>query len=163
MARRNAPERIERLVDLLHRDALPPPEMWTERAAQVRAEGMGAVIDATMERWFTPEFPKQSPEVVGRIRDTFLSTPPEGYAGCCEALAEFDIRGGLGAVEAPALVIAGEDDPVGTPERAEAIGEEIPDCRVVVLENARHLAAVERADAVTRELERHLGAGVGAR
>jgi pimeloyl-ACP methyl ester carboxylesterase len=138
---------------------LPTPEMWTERAALVRREGMGSVIDATMERWFTPGFRERSPEVVERIGEIFLTTDPEGYAGCCEALAGFDMRGRLDALKAPTLVIAGEDDPVGTPERAAAIGEEIEGSRVVVLPEARHLAAVEQADAVTRELEELLGVG----
>jgi pimeloyl-ACP methyl ester carboxylesterase len=98
--------------------------------------------------------------VVGRIREIFLTTDPEGYAGCCEALAEFDMRGQLDAISAPTLVIAGEDDPVGTPERAAAIAEEIRNARVAILPEARHLAAVEQADAVTRELEQHLAVEV---
>lgn len=155
----NAPERIDRLVICCTGMQLPPAEMWTERAAQVRAEGMGCVIDATMERWFTPGFRERSPEVVGRIREIFLTTNPEGYAGCCEALAQFDMRDQLDAITAPTLVIAGEDDPVGTPERAGAVGEEIEGSHVVILPEARHLAAVEQADAVTRELEQHLGVG----
>jgi 3-oxoadipate enol-lactonase len=152
----HAPERIERLAICCTGMQLPTAEMWTERAALVRREGMSSVIDATMERWFTPDFPERSPEVVGRIREVFLATDPEGYAGCCEALAEFDMRGRLVEVTAPTLVIAGEDDPVGTPERMAAIGEEIEGSRVVVLPEARHLAAVEQADAVTRELEQLL-------
>jgi 3-oxoadipate enol-lactonase len=135
---------------------LPTAEMWTERAALVREEGMGAVVDATIERWFTSGFRERSPEAVERIREDFLTTDPEGYAGCCEALAEFDMRGQLGAIEAPTLVIAGEDDPVGTPERAAAIGAEVDGSRVVVLPDAKHLAAVEQAEAVTRELEQLL-------
>jgi 3-oxoadipate enol-lactonase len=158
----HAPERIERLAICCTGLQLPTAEMWTERAALVRREGMSSVIDATMERWFTPDFPERSPEVVGRIREVFLTTDPEGYAGCCEALAEFDMRGRLGAVTAPTLVIAGEDDPVGTPERAAAIGAEIEGSRVVVLPEARHLAAVEQADAVTRELEQFLSVGTRA-
>ena len=149
----HAPERIDRLAICCTGLQLPTAEMWTERAALVRREGMVSVVDATIERWFTPGFPERSPEVVERIREVFLTTDPEGYAGCCEALAEFDMRGRLGGVSAPTLVIAGEDDPVGTPERAAAIGDEIEGSRVVVLPEARHLAAVEQADAVTRELE----------
>ena len=152
----HAAERIERLAICCTGMQLPTAEMWTERAALVRREGMSSVIDATIERWFTPGFPERSPEVVARIREAFLTTDPEGYAGCCEALAEFDMRGRLGGVRAPTLVIAGEDDPVGTPERAAAIGAEIEGSRVVVLPEARHLAAVEQADAVTRELEQLL-------
>ncbi len=153
----NAPERIDRLAICCTGMQLPPPAGWTERADLVRTEGVGPLIEATMERWFSPEFPERSPETVERIRQTFLSTPPEGYASCCEALAEFDMRGELGAVRAPTLVVAGEDDQVGTPERAAAIGEEIEDSSVVVLPGARHLAAVEKADEVTRALEQHLG------
>jgi 3-oxoadipate enol-lactonase len=155
----HAPERIDRLAICCTGMQLPTPEMWSERAALVRREGMGSVIDATMERWFTPGFRERSPEVVERIGEIFMTTDPEGYAGCCEALAGFDMRGRLDAVKAPTLVIAGEDDPVGTPERAAAIGEEIEGSRVVVLPEARHLAAVEQADAVTRELEELLGVG----
>jgi 3-oxoadipate enol-lactonase len=153
----NAPKRIDRLAICSTGMQLPTREMWTERAALIREEGMGAAVDATIERWFTPEFRERSPEVVERIREIFLATEPEGYAGCCEALAEFDMRGELDAISAPTLVIAGEDDPVGTPERAASIAEEIPDSHLVVLPEARHLLAVEQADAVTRELEQHLG------
>jgi 3-oxoadipate enol-lactonase len=155
----HAPERIERLVICSTGMQLPPPEMWTERAALVREKGMGEVIEATIDRWFTPAFRERTPYVVARIREIFLATDPEGYAGCCEALSEFDMRGQLGAVTAPTLVIAGEDDTVGTPERAAAIADEIEGSRVVILPNARHLAAVEAADAVTRELEQHLTVG----
>lgn len=156
----NAPERIDRLAICCTGMQLPTAEMWSERAALVRREGMESVVEATIERWFTPSFPERSPEVVGRIREIFLTTDPEGYAGCCEALAEFDMRGQLDAISAPTLVIAGEDDPVGTPERAAAIAEEIRNARVVILPEARHLAAVEQADAVTRELEQHLAVEV---
>ncbi len=152
----NAADRIDRLAICCTAMRLPPPEMWTDRAALVRNDGMTAVIDATMERWFTPAFPGRSPEVVERIREIFLMTDPEGYAGCCEALGDFDMTGELGAVRAPTLVIAGEEDPVGTPERAAAIAAEVVDSRLVVLPEARHLAAVEQSEAVTKELERLL-------
>ena len=152
----NAPERIERLVICCTAMQLPPAQMWLDRAEQVRRDGMGSVIEATMERWFTPDFPKRSPELVGRIREAFLTTDPEGYAGCCEALSRFDLRGRLDAIRAPTLIIAGADDPVGTPERAAAMAEEVVGSRLVVLPDARHLAAVEKADEVTRELEQHL-------
>jgi 3-oxoadipate enol-lactonase len=153
----NAADRIERLVICCTAMHLPPADMWTERAALVREEGMNAVIDPTIERWFTPEFPERNPEAVERIREIFLRTDREGYAGHCEALAEADLRGELVAIRAPTLVIGGEDDPVGTPKRIASIAEEVPDSRLVMLPETRHLAAVERADAVTRELEQHLG------
>jgi 3-oxoadipate enol-lactonase len=149
----HAPERIDRLAICCTGMQLPPSDMWIDRAALVRRDGMEVVVDATIERWFTPGFRDRQPEVVSRIREIFLTTDPEGYASCCEALAEFDMTGELGVVRASTVVIAGEEDPVGTPERGAAIAAEVPDSRLVVLPDARHLAAVEQADAVTREFE----------
>jgi 3-oxoadipate enol-lactonase len=151
-----APERIDRLVLCSTAPTLPPREQWLERAATVRADGVSAIADAAVDRWFTPLAPDSLRET---FRTMLVETPAEGYAGCCEALAQFDMRGQLDAITAPTLVIAGEDDPVGTPERAGAVGEEIEGSHVVILPEARHLAAVEQADAVTRELEQHLGVG----
>ena len=74
----NAPERIERLAICCTAMQLPPAEMWMERAAQVRAEGMESVVDATIERWFTPAFRERGPEVVERIRAT---VPRDGSRG----------------------------------------------------------------------------------
>jgi 3-oxoadipate enol-lactonase len=155
----HAPERLESLAVCCTGAVLPPTEMWVERAATVRAEGVTAVVDATIERWFTPEFVAAHPETVERVRRSFLTTDPEGYAGCCEALAEFDMRDELGAVAAPTLVIAGDDDPVGTPERVGELEQGIPGARLVSLP-ARHLAAVEQPGPFTEALLAHLGAEV---
>ena len=81
-----------------------------------------------------------------------MATPQEGYARCCEALREWDVRGHLDAVRAPTLVIAAADDPSTPPDGLEAIAAEIPDSRLVVIEDARHLVNVERADEVNAAL-----------
>ena len=85
-----------------------------------------------------------------------LSIDPEGYARCCDALARWDVRGELSAVRAPALVIAGADDPSTPPGTVEAIAAEIPGARFEVIEGAAHIASVERADLFNRLIEEHL-------
>src|ERR671925_537244 len=50
----SAPDRIDRLVLCCTSAHLPPRRTWTERAATVRGEGIQAVADAQLERWFTP-------------------------------------------------------------------------------------------------------------
>jgi 3-oxoadipate enol-lactonase len=154
----HAPERLEALAVCCTGAQLPPAKMWVERAATVRAEGVAAVVDATIERWFKPEFVTAHPDTVERVRRSFLTTDPEGYAGCCEALAEFDMRDELGAVQPPTLVIGGDDDPVGTPERIRELTEGIPQARRVSLP-ARHLAAVEQPELFTESLLAHLSMG----
>jgi 3-oxoadipate enol-lactonase len=138
-----APERFERLVLCSTAPHFPPPEQWTDRAATVRAQGVEAVADAALERWLTPEAPDALRE---RMRAMLVSTPPEGYAACCEALGGYDARGRLGGLAMPVLAVAGADDPTTPPAALQAIVDEVPDGRLHVLERARHICNVERVE-----------------
>jgi 3-oxoadipate enol-lactonase len=144
-----APQRFERLVLCSTAGRFPPPEQWHERAATVRAEGVEAVADAALERWLTPEAPAELRE---RLRAMLLSTPREGYAACCEALAGYDARGRLGELTMPVLAIAGADDPTTPPEALQAIVDAVPDGRLHVIDRARHIGNVERPEEFTRVL-----------
>jgi 3-oxoadipate enol-lactonase/4-carboxymuconolactone decarboxylase len=144
-----APERIERLVLSCTSAHLGPPEMWAERAAIARSQGIGSLAPASLERWFTPAAP---PETVARFDAMLRAIPPEGYASCCEAIARHDLRGRLSAIRAPTLVIAAADDPSTPPPHLEAIRDEIPGARLHVIDRARHLVNVEQPEAFTRAL-----------
>lgn len=157
-----APERVERLVLSCTSAYLGPPEGWAERARTVRAEGMEAVADAVVGRWFTPELVRTEAETVARFRAMLVATPPEGYARCCEAIGAWDARDRLSEITAPTLVIAGADDPATPVEHAELIVSRIAGARLVVLEDAAHLANVERSDAFTAAVLEHLGQEVAA-
>ena len=147
----SAPERLERLVLACTAARFGGPGQWRDRAALVRAEGLSAIVDAVLARWFTPRFVDAAP-----YRDMLLSVDPEGYARCCDALAAWDVRGALAAVRAPTLVIAGADDPSTPPETVEQISAAIPDARFEVIEQAAHIPSVEQADVFNRLIEEHL-------
>jgi len=149
----NAPHRLDRLALCCTSAHLPPREMWTERAATVRAHGIEAVVDAQLERWFTPS---AGPELIDRTRRALLATPPEGYADCGEAIASHDLRSELAAIRAPTLVLSAPDDPATPPEHGRVIADAVDDARFVVLERGRHLAAVEEADRFAQALVSHL-------
>jgi 3-oxoadipate enol-lactonase len=153
----NAPERIDRLILLCTSAYLPPAEGWHARAAAVREAGTPEVVaDAVLGRWFTPAFAASHPEVVARYRAMISGIDPEGYAGCCEAIAALDLRGGLSGITAPTLVVAGRQDPSIPPEHGEAIAAAIPGARIEILDPGAHLASVERAEAVTALIAEHL-------
>jgi 3-oxoadipate enol-lactonase len=157
-----APERIERLVLACTSAYLGPPQRWEERARVVRAEGMDAIADAVVGRWFTQDLTHEDAETVARFRAMLAATPPEGYARCCEALGAWDARGRLSAITAPVLVVAGAEDPATPVEHAELIASRIRGARLHVLERAAHLANVERAEAFTGAVLEHLGQEVPA-
>jgi 3-oxoadipate enol-lactonase len=149
----NAPERIDRLVLACTSARFSDPEPWLERAALVRERGLEPIADSIVARWFTPA---ERPEVVARFRKLLVETPPEAYAACCEALAAWDFRDRLDMIQAPTLVIAAAEDPSTPPEHAELLAREIPDAKLVVLTDARHLANVEQADAFSKLVTKHL-------
>jgi 3-oxoadipate enol-lactonase len=151
-----APERIERLV-LCCTSARFAPDTYDSRARTVRADGVGAVADAVMERWFDPSFRERRPEVAEWARHMLLDTPAEGYAGCCEAVRDADLSAGLAKIAAPTLVIAGADDPAAPPEQAGSIRDSIHDAGPEVIPDAAHLANVEQPEAITRAILDHLG------
>ena len=151
-----APERIDRLVVCCTLPVFPPPEQWAERAAAVRAGGVAAVAEAALGRWFTAAFHAERPDVVERFRAMLVGTPAEGYAACCEALGALDLRGRLGGIRAPTLVVTGEHDPVAPPESGAALAAAIPGARHVTVEAAAHIANAEQPAAFTAELLGHL-------
>lgn len=158
-----APERIERLVLCCASARFEPPEAWSDRARTVRKSGVGEISAAVLERWFTPAFQKSRPDLVEWAGRMLRDTPAEGYAGCCEAIRDADLRGGLGAIQAPTLVIAGADDPAAPVDKAEFIHGSIPDARLVVVEQAAHLANVEQPEAVKRAILDHLDPAIEER
>jgi 3-oxoadipate enol-lactonase len=153
----HAPERIDRLVSICTAAHLPPPEAWAERAAQVEGAGSTEVVaDSVLARWLTPEFARAHPEARESLRAMLVSTSPEAYAGCCRAIERMDLRADLPRIRAPTLVVAGAQDPSTPPEHGEAIAAAVPSARFELLSPSAHLAAVERADDVTRLIREHL-------
>jgi 3-oxoadipate enol-lactonase / 4-carboxymuconolactone decarboxylase len=149
------PERVERLV-LCCTSAHLAPDAYDSRARTVRADGVSAIADEVLERWFTPAFRQNRPETVEWAGRMLRATPAEGYAGCCEAIRDMDLRDRLGEIRAPTLVIAGGDDPAIPPDHAEPIRDSIPDARLLVVSRAAHLANVEQPGTVTQAIVDHL-------
>ncbi|MEU8111150.1 3-oxoadipate enol-lactonase [Micromonospora sp. NPDC048947] len=156
-----APDRVRRLALLCTSASLGPPEQWRARAATVRADGLSAIADAVVARWFTTGFAAARPEVVATHRAMLTETPSAGYAACCEAIAAMDLRPDLGRVAAPTLVIAGADDPATPVEHAREIVGRIPRARLAVVDAAAHLANVEQPEQVCRLLLEHFHEGRG--
>ena len=151
-----APERVEGLVLCCTSALLGPRELWDERIRVARTEGMDALVDSVVVRWFTPEFFSAHPETVEKAAAMLRGTDPEGYAGCCAAIRDMDLRERLGQIRAPTLVISAAEDPATPPEHGELIRDSIPGASFEVIPGASHLANIEQPEAVTRAILDHL-------
>ncbi|MDA8296130.1 MAG: 3-oxoadipate enol-lactonase [Actinomycetota bacterium] len=158
-----APGRVGSLVLACTAAQFSPPAAWDERAAHVRAKGVASLTDGLFARWFTEPMRREQPELLARVAAMLASCDPEGYAGCCEAIAGADLTASLGAIEAPTLVIAGSEDPVSTPETGLRLAQAIPVADFSVLSGAAHLANLAHPDRFADLVATHLRGGARER
>jgi 3-oxoadipate enol-lactonase len=115
-----------------------------ERGLAAERGGMEAVIEPTIERWFTPEFRQDA--AVQRVRARLLANEVAGWSAGWHAIAGLSATPHLGRVAVPTLVIAGERDVATPPAVSEAtVARAIPGARFCVLPGAPHMMQVERA------------------
>jgi 3-oxoadipate enol-lactonase len=153
----NAPERLERLVLMCTSAYAPPASRWHERAAAVRAAGTTETIaDAVVERWFTPAWAAAHPQEIAAHRAMIAATDPDGYCGCCEAIAAMDLRQELLRVSVPTLVVSAADDLALPTEHQRLIADAIPGARFELVADAAHIASAQQPDVINRLIEEHL-------
>lgn len=137
-----AKERIAGLILANTSAYMGPPSGWAARIDAVLEQGMGAITEAVLERWFTPEFRDTRATAVAGARALLEATVPAGYAGCCAAIRDMDLRPTAGLIEASTLVVAGLRDPATPPEQAHFLAERITKAKLAELD-AAHLSNVE--------------------
>jgi 3-oxoadipate enol-lactonase len=147
------------LADTTSRYGAEAEALWAARIKTALEEGMEALVNPTLGRWFTEAFRAARPELVAEVAAMIRSTPVPGYVGCCHALPKVNTTERLKEIKTPILVICGEQD-MGTPKAmAEEIHRNAPGSELVILANAAHLSNLEQADrfnqAVAAFLSRH--------
>lgn len=120
------------------------PAIWQERIATARRDGVAALAEGTLQRWFTPTFFESSPSEIARIRQLLLGTSMEGFVGCAEAIARLTQLNLLHAIRVPTLVLAGAEDHATPLEQSAQLHAGIYGARLVTLTNAAHQSAVEQ-------------------
>jgi 3-oxoadipate enol-lactonase len=150
------PDRLLSLALCATAARFPNRESYAERAAQARAEGTESLVASREGTWYTPDFATEHPDETERLLAMLRATEPEGYAGCCEALAEFDVRSELGQIGVPTLVVAGTEDPATPVETMRELADGIPGATFVEVKGAAHLVNVEGVDTVNEALSAHL-------
>lgn len=119
-------------------------EMWGERMRTAEAQGMDALVESTLARWFTEPYRQSRKDVMERIGSHIRSTPVAGFVGCCHAISKVDVLDRLGEIRCPTLVIVGEEDHGTPPEMARAIHANLPGSQLVLLPSAAHFSNVEQ-------------------
>jgi 3-oxoadipate enol-lactonase len=150
-----APERLNGLILANTSSYMGPPTGWDSRIVAVHNKGMAPLAQASVERWFTSEFAAKAPEDIQAIVAKLTTTNPVGYAGCCAAIRDMDLRPVVQLVAKPALIIGGSKDPSTPPAHSEALAQAIDGASLVMLD-AAHLSNVEQPEAFSQSVLNYL-------
>ena len=122
------------------------------RRRTVLDEGMAAVTDTAMGRFFSPAAVAAEAPPVAWARRTLLATDPVGYAGCCAAVRDLDQTTLLGSIRTPTLVISGDlDESMPWDGHGRVLSAAIPGAQAVRLP-AAHISNLERPRSFTAAL-----------
>jgi 3-oxoadipate enol-lactonase len=143
------PERFDRIIACDCGPASTPAsaQQWKERIEIAAKDGIEALVEPTVNRWFPPDFVAAKPPVLDKVRQMIRSTPIAGFTGCAQALSDYDLRPGLAGINRRTLLIVGTKD--ATLAGIRQIKEAVRGAALVELEGAGHIANVEQPAAFT--------------
>ncbi len=147
------PARVARLLCSDGNAATAPggAQGWEERITAARRDGMEALADVTLSRWFASPASPAIPAVRAMIEDTKL----EGFIACARALQDYEFRPGLADMRMPVLFVAGSADGA-MPKTMPLLAKAVPAARYQEITDAGHLPCIEQADAFTAALSAFL-------
>lgn len=138
----NAPDRLHKLVLCNTAARIGTVEVWNARIEAVTKNGMKSMAPAVIERWFTPAFRAAAPESVANTQRMIEASPPDGYAACCAAIRDVDLRESISSIRIPTLVVSGAKDPATTVADSRFLVETISGARYLELLTS-HLSNIE--------------------
>jgi (E)-2-((N-methylformamido)methylene)succinate hydrolase len=152
------PERVSKLVIMSAVAGRTADERAAviQRAEQLASGGATLTIDASIERWFTPEFRANNPEIIKQHIENVMRNDPAGYAAAYRVFAESDLVDELHKIRCPTLIVTGEHDINSNPQMARRMHELIPESTVRILPNLRHDILMEAPDEVANLLREFL-------
>jgi len=118
----------------------------------VRRDGVDALADGLMQRWFAAETRSARPDLVRGFATMLSRTPAQGYAAGCAAVRDADLRADDARIVPPALIVSGALDPSTTPALGAELRDAIPGATQIVLEGAAHMLCAEQPAALNDAL-----------
>jgi len=148
------PDRVNGIMICDHACKSTPAssQQWEERIAVAQKQGMEALVEPTVARWFPSETLAKKPAYVDKVRAMIRATPVDGFIGCAAALADHDYNSRLETVTCPVLFMVGEKDGV-TPAAMKDMHARLKGSRYVELAGAGHISNMDRPAEFTRAIQ----------
>ncbi|PIE08211.1 MAG: 3-oxoadipate enol-lactonase [Rhodobacterales bacterium] len=119
-------------------------QQWHDRIRMVEEDGIEALADPTMDRWFARDTRRECPGLVAGIRAMLTRQPLQGYLGCMGAISESDLVESTARLRLPTLGIAASEDGSTPADLVRETTESIPGARFHLIRRAGHMACLEQ-------------------
>ena len=151
------PERLDRVIvcDSPCQSTPTSSQQWDERIVVAQKQGMEALVEPTIARWFPPEIINANPPYLDKVRAMIRSTPVDGFIGCAAALADHDFRSAVATTTRPLLFIVGEKDGP-QPAAMRDMHQKVAGSRFVELPGAGHISNMDRPALFTKAIAEFL-------
>ena len=143
------PERVEALMPCCCRARMVPDfaAIWHKLRATVQQEGLEAIVEPTVQRWFSEEFKAAHLQVLEKIRKMIRRTTLEGYMGVTAAFLGLDLEDRLPGIRARTLYVSGAEDKLGgPPELMKGLSEKVNGAKHVSVPKAAHIANIQNPE-----------------
>ncbi len=122
----------------------------------MKDKGIGPMLDALTDRWFTEDFMARRPEVIQARKERVLATPADVFMDVFRIYATTEMAPWLHEVTAPCLVLTGELDGGCNPRLNRQIAAALPDSELIILDGLKHAIMLEASDRVAPPLRTFL-------
>lgn len=129
-------------------------QIWQDRIDTTLNNGIEALADAVMERWFGKDF--LGTDEMQAWRNLLVRTPAQGYAGCSAAIQNTDFYTTTASLRLPTLGIAGSEDGASPPDLVRETVDLIPGSKFHLIRRAGHLPCVEKPQEYAEVLTRFI-------
>ena len=144
------PERIERLIFCDTRFRIGNTDMWNDRIASVKQDGIASISAGVMQKWFSEIFRQENAVKVSGCKNMLERTPALGYIKTCEAIRDADLEEQAKQIKIPSLCVVGSEDGSTPPEQVRDLADIIEGSGFEVIEGSGHLPCVDNPEALSK-------------
>ena len=119
------------------------PDLWNTRAGRVRQEGLAAMSEEIVPRWFAPAAFEASPALKAGWCTQMGRGDDESYAQLCEMLGRDTFTGKLSGKRTKLQLFGGSEDMATPPATLEALSAELDGAPLEIFDGVGHVPSVE--------------------
>ena len=143
------PERIEKLVLCDTGFRIGNAEIWNDRITSVKNNGIAAISDGVMQRWFSEKFRTGHAGKVKGYKNMLERTPVLGYIRACEVIRDADLEEIAKQIKIPSLCVVGSEDKSTTPDEVKNLTRLIEGSRFEIIERSGHIPCVDNPEVLS--------------